>query len=168
DTMTTFNQVALGPHEQLATFAAGEFWRAKDLIKVAGVLEAVVGYTDGKTLNPTHDEVSSGKTGHAFAVQIKFDENTVSYKKLVEAFFMTHDATDKKDTESPRRSGIYYHSDEQLNIAEAVKRDEAEKRFMMELEVQHGPAEIWTEIKYAKRFYHAQDKYQRNATANEQ
>ncbi|KDO19205.1 peptide-methionine (S)-S-oxide reductase [Saprolegnia parasitica CBS 223.65] len=154
--MTKTIEVALEPHEQLATFAAGCFWSVQlHFQRLDGVIDSHVGYINGKTVNPTYREVCSGESGHAEAVQLKFDENKISYKELVEKFFAIHNPTtlnrQKNDVGTQYRSGIYYHSDEQREIAEAIKRDEAD----------NFPSEIVTEIEPAGPFYHAEEYHQR-------
>jgi peptide-methionine (S)-S-oxide reductase len=109
-----------------ATFAAGCFWCAEEAFeKVPGVVSVVSGYTDGRTKNPTYEEVSSGRTGHAESVEVKFDPSKVSYEKLLDVFWVNHDPTytDRQfcDHGSQYRPGIYWHDDEQRRLAEASK-----------------------------------------------
>src|SRR3982751_1243626 len=109
-----------------ATFAAGCFWCAEEAFeKVPGVVEAVSGYTGGKVKNPTYEQVSSGRTGHAEAVEVTFDPAKVSYDKLLDVFWVNHDPTVKDrqfcDSGSQYRPGIFYLSDAQKKAAEASK-----------------------------------------------
>ena len=77
-----------------ATFAAGCFWCAEEAFeKVPGVVSVTSGYTDGKTRNPSYEMVSSGTTGHAEAIEVKFDPVKVSYEKLLDVFWVNHDPT---------------------------------------------------------------------------
>lgn len=77
-----------------ATFAAGCFWCSEEAFeKVPGVVSAVSGYIDGKARNPSYEQVSSGRTGHTEAVEVKFDPAKVSYEKLLDVFWVNHDPT---------------------------------------------------------------------------
>ncbi|OQR96043.1 hypothetical protein ACHHYP_17197 [Achlya hypogyna] len=154
--MTKTVEIALEPHEQLATFAAGCFWSVQlNFQRLEGVVDTHVGYINGKTVNPTYREVCNGDSGHAEAVQIKFDENKITYDALVRKFFEIHNPTtlnrQKNDVGTQYRSGIYYHSDEQRDIAEAIKLSEAD----------NFDSEIVTEIEPAGPFYHAEEYHQK-------
>lgn len=109
-----------------ATFANGCFWCTEAVFKrLKGVAGVVSGYTGGDTENPSYDEVSSGKTGHAEAIQVTFDPDVIPYEKLVEVFFATHDPTTLNrqgaDIGTQYRSAIFYHSPEQQQTAEKIK-----------------------------------------------
>ena len=79
---------------QLATFGAGCFWGVElDFRVVAGVIDALVGYEGGSTLNPTYHDVCTGDTGHAEVIQVVFDPELVSYDHLLDVFFQLHDPT---------------------------------------------------------------------------
>ena len=140
-----------------ATFAAGCFWCVEAVFQdVRGVERVVSGYTGGKKTNPTYEEVSSGTTGHAEALQIAFDPKVVSYKDLLEIFWHTHDPTTLNrqgpDTGTQYRSAIFYHSEEQRQAAEETKRAiDAEGVW---------PLPIVTEIVPFSVFYKAEDYHQ--------
>ena len=140
-----------------ATFAAGCFWCVEAVFQdVRGVERVVSGYTGGKKTNPTYEEVSSGTTGHAEALQIAFDPKVVSYKDLLEIFWHTHDPTTLNrqgpDTGTQYRSAIFYHSEEQRQAAEETKRAiDAEGVW---------PLPIVTEIVPLTVFYKAEDYHQ--------
>ena len=109
-----------------ATFAAGCFWCSEEAFeKVPGVVSAVSGYIDGKTKNPSYEQVSSGLTGHTEAVEVKFDPSKVGYEKLLEVFWVNHDPTyvDRQfcDHGSQYRPSIFFHDDEQKRLADASK-----------------------------------------------
>ena len=77
-----------------ATFAAGCFWGVEELFRqVKGVKDALVGYTGGTVKNPTYQDVCSGKTGHAEAIQIEYDPSEVSYEDLLKIFWNNHNPT---------------------------------------------------------------------------
>ena len=112
---------------QHATFAAGCFWGVEDiLMKIPGITNSEVGYTNGQTENPTYEDVCGKGTGHAEAVKLTFDPDVVSYDALLEAFWGLHDPTQMNrqgpDVGSQYRSGIYTHSEEQRVQAEASKK----------------------------------------------
>jgi peptide-methionine (S)-S-oxide reductase len=140
-----------------ATFAAGCFWCAEEAFeKVPGVIQAVSGYTGGKVKNPSYEQVSSGRTGHAEAVQVTFDPSKVSYDKLLDTFWLNHDPTVTNrqfcDAGSQYRPEIFYHSEEQKRLAEASKAKwEKEKPFRQPL---------LTPITAAGEFYPAEDYHQ--------
>ena len=87
-----------------------------------GVGSTAVGYMNGQTLNPTYEQVCSGATGHAEAIQMLFDPSVVSYAELVDKHLATHNPTQLNaqgyDVGTQYRSGIYFHSDEQRRVAE--------------------------------------------------
>ena len=110
-----------------ATLAGGCFWCVEsDLEKIDGVVEVVSGYSGGETDNPTYEEVSSGKTGHAEAVQVLFDPEKVSYRELLDVFWRHIDPTDSGgqfvDRGNQYRSAIFYHDEEQRREAEASRK----------------------------------------------
>ena len=109
-----------------AVFAGGCFWCVEaDFDKVDGVLSTTSGYTGGHVPNPTYEQVSNKRTGHAEVVEIVYDPSRVSYGKLVEHFWRTIDPTTRDrqfcDAGSPYRSAIYAQDAEQLRIAQASK-----------------------------------------------
>ena len=140
---------------ETATFAGGCFWCTEAVfLPVRGVEAVVSGYTDGLTVDPGYREVCSGTTGHAEAVQIRFDPDVVSYAMLLDIFFATHDPTQLNrqgaDMGTQYRSAVYYHSEEQHREAEAaVGRAQA---------VWDDP--IVTQIRPATVFYKAEDYHQ--------
>lgn len=152
---------------ELATFAGGCFWCFEAIFKrLKGVDEAISGYSGGRVDNPNYEEVSGGDTGHAEAVQVKFDPKIISYKQLVEIFFRLHDPTTLNqqgaDIGEQYRSVIFYHSEEQKKIAEEVM-EQTEKDKMYD-----DP--IVTEIIPFTKFYTAedyhQDYYEQNRNSN--
>ena len=138
-----------------AIFAAGCFWCIeKDMEKLDGVVEAVSGYTGGRTENPTYQDVSTGTTGHREAIQVTFDPSKVSYSDLLDVFWKNHDPFDNRgqfcDVGFQYTAAIYYLNDKQKKLAEESKA-EAEKTLGQE---------ILTEIEPAATFYDAEDYHQ--------
>ena len=108
---------------EVAILAGGCFWCLEAVFKeIAGVEKVVSGYTGGITVNPTYEQVCTGKTGHAEAVQVSFDPSRISYREILEIFFSIHDpATLNRqggDVGTQYRSVIFYNSEQQKTIAE--------------------------------------------------
>lgn len=142
-----------------ATFAAGCFWGVEDAFRrTPGVIEAVSGYTGGHGANPSYEQVCTGTTGHAESVEVTFDPAQTTYEKLARRFFEIHDPTELNrqgpDVGEQYRSVIFYHSPEQKEIAERVKR---------ELAPRYLPKTIATSIEPAKEFWRAEEYHQRYA-----
>jgi peptide-methionine (S)-S-oxide reductase len=112
---------------ETATFAAGCFWGVEETFRnIPGVIEAVSGYTGGRTANPTYHEVCSGTTGHAEAVQVTFDPAIVRYEDLLDVFWKSHNPTlvnrQGPDIGDQYRSAIFTHSPVQEAKARASKQ----------------------------------------------
>jgi peptide-methionine (S)-S-oxide reductase len=139
-----------------ATFAAGCFWGVEAAFRqVPGVIDAVSGYTGGRTQNPTYQDVCSDRTGHAEAVEVTFDPSKVSYEQLLDVFWKIHDPTQVNrqgpDHGSQYRTAIFTHSPEQAaQAADSLKREQEK----------YGKA-IATAIEPAPVFYRAEDYHQR-------
>jgi len=111
---------------ETATFAGGCFWCTEsDFEKLEGVISVISGFSGGKEKNPTYEEVSSGKTSHLEAVQIRYDADTITYKELLGVFWKHIDPTDPGgqfvDRGTQYRSAVFYHSEVQQQIAEESK-----------------------------------------------
>jgi peptide-methionine (S)-S-oxide reductase len=146
------------PNAQIATFAAGCFWGVEETFRtVPGVLSTRVGYTQGNLVDPTYEQVCTGRTDHAEALEVTFDPAKVTYQQLLELFFENHDPTTLNrqgpDVGTQYRSGVYFHSDEQKRLAEA----ELEKRQASG----DYPKPIVTEVLPAAPFYAAEDYHQK-------
>lgn len=140
-----------------ATFAGGCFWCMEPPFdQLQGVEATITGYTGGKTANPTYQEVSTGKTGHAEAIQILFDPEIISYAELLEVFWTNIDPTTKNrqfaDRGSQYRTAIFYHDEEQKELAIKSKQKlESSGKF---------DSPIVTEIVPAGEFYRAEEYHQ--------
>jgi len=143
--------------------AGGCFWCVEsDYEKVDGVIEAVSGYINGTTANPTYEQVASKKTGHYEAVKISFDDEKVSMQTLVDYFWKTIDPTDASgqfcDKGSPYLTGLFYQNEEQKKIFEAslasVKQSKPFK------------AKIVTPVLEAQQFYVAEGYHQNYYSRN--
>ena len=149
----------MSPHakSEVATLAGGCFWGVEDILrKLPGVIETQVGYTGGQTQNPRYEQVKTGETGHAEAIQINFDPSKISYEALLEYFFRLHDPTTANrqgnDVGSQFRSAIFYH-DEKQKLAAEKKKHEAQ-------ESGRWKKSVVTEIVPASKFYDAEEYHQ--------
>lgn len=118
---------------ELATFGAGCFWCVEAIYqRVSGVMDIESGYAGGHVINPTYKQVTTGRTGHAEVVRITFRPDIISFEELLEVFWHTHDPTTLNrqgaDVGTQYRSAIFYHNEEQKQIAEASlkKTDESD------------------------------------------
>lgn len=111
-----------------AMFGAGCFWGVQDAFeKLDGVEETQVGYSGGKTDNPTYRQVCSGDTGHVEVVRVVFDESRISYGELLACFFEIHDPTTLNrqgpDVGDQYRSVIFYYEEKQKELAQAARKE---------------------------------------------
>jgi peptide-methionine (S)-S-oxide reductase len=144
-----------------AIFAGGCFWCTEaDFDKVPGVISTTSGYLNGRTPNPTYEQISRGGTGHAEAVEVVFDPAKVSYEKLLDVFWHSIDPLAKNyqfcDHGDQYRSAIFYRGDAQRELAEASKAA-VQARFK---------EPVQTEIAAAGTFYKAEDYHQDYHTKN--
>ena len=154
---TVESSVAAAPGKEVATLAGGCFWCTEAIFKeLRGVEKVESGYTGGKVANPTYKQVTTGTTGHAEAIQITFDPKQISYKELLEVFFVTHDPTTLNqqgaDIGTQYRSAIFYHTPAQKETAEEVV-----KQFTTD-QVYKSP--IVTQLEAFKKFYVAEEYHQ--------
>ena len=141
----------------IATLAGGCFWCLEAVFDdLKGVESVESGYMGGKTANPSYEEVCSGETGHAEVVQIGFDPKVVSFKEILEVFFVIHDPTtlnrQGNDSGTQYRSAVFYHSTEQKAAAEQVIAN------LGAAKIYDDP--IVTEVAPASKFYVAEDYHQ--------
>jgi peptide-methionine (S)-S-oxide reductase len=140
-----------------ATFAGGCFWCMEPPFdKLDGVISTTSGYTGGQVKDPSYQQVSAGRTGHAESVEVLYDPKKVSYEKLLEVFWHNIDPTAKDqqfcDVGSQYRSAIFYHNQEQKRQAE-TSRAQLEK-------IKPFKGAIVTEITAASTFYAAEEYHQ--------
>ena len=140
-----------------AIFAAGCFWGVEHTFRNAdGVTATAVGYTAGDTENPSYEDVCTGKTGHAEAVQVMFDEDKVSYEELLEVFWQCHDSRQLNrqgpDVGTQYRSAIFY--------CDAAQKETAENAKAALQESGRVDGVVVTEISPAAPFYMAEDYHQ--------
>lgn len=143
--------------EAIATFGGGCFWCTEAIFqRVEGVHKVVSGYAGGKVKNPTYREICSGLTGHAEVIQIHYDASVVNYESLLEIFWKTHDPTtlnrQGNDVGTQYRSVVFYHDDQQKELAEHYKQK------LDAAGIYADP--IVTEISPAPTFYAAEDYHQ--------
>lgn len=149
--------VSIPANAKLATFGSGCFWCTEAIFQnVDGVLKVESGYAGGKVKKPTYKEVCSGLTGHAEVVQLTYDPNEITYDELLEIFWKTHDPTTLNrqgaDVGTQYRSVIFYHDDEQKQLANLYKE---------KLDKSGAFADpIVTEISPSPEFYKAEDYHQ--------
>jgi len=142
---------------ETVTLAGGCFWCLEAVYdEVKGVISVESGYANGNVKNPTYRQVCNGDTGHAEVVQIKFDPSIITFRDLLNIFFVIHDPTTLNrqgaDVGTQYRSGIYYHTPEQKEVAEQTIRElEAQKIW---------GSSIVTEVEPIKDFYIAEDYHQ--------
>lgn len=148
-----------------ATFAAGCFWGVESLFRqVNGVTSTVVGYTGGTKENPTYEQVCSGRTGHAEAIQIEYDPKIISYGELLMIFWNNHDPTTLNqqgpDIGNQYRSAVFFHNSQQELLAKETKEK------LQPASIKQFGKKIVTEIVPASTFYPAEDYHQRYLEKN--
>ena len=141
-----------------ATFAAGCFWCVEpSFSKIKGVTSTMVGYTGGRLENPTYEDVCTGQTGHAEAIQVEYEPSVASYDEILEVFWSSHDPTTLNrqgpDVGEQYRSAIFFHSAEQEAAARASK-ERLQNSGMYE-------KNVVTQIVPASQFYKAEEYHQK-------
>lgn len=146
-----------------ATLAGGCFWCTEAVFdRLKGVESVLPGYTGGQKANPTYEEVCTGRTGHAEAVQVNFDPDQISYDDLLHIFFKLHDPTTLNrqggDVGTQYRSAVYYHDEAQKEAAERIIAEvDASGEYRDPVVTEVSPAGEY----YAAEDYHL-DFYERN------
>jgi peptide-methionine (S)-S-oxide reductase len=153
----------LKPGMEEITLGAGCFWCVEAVFQgLNGVDTVISGYSNGAVKNPSYKEVCTGKTGHAEVARIVYNPEVVSFKEILEVFWQTHDPTtlnrQGNDVGTQYRSGIYYHNNEQKQIAEEYKQKLDESGAF--------PNPIVTEIMPLDNYYVAEDYHQNYYKSN--
>ena len=148
---------------ETATFAGGCFWCTEAVfLELNGVKTVKSGYIGGTVANPTYEQVSSGSTGHAEAIQIEFDPKKITFGELMEIFFATHDPTTLNrqgaDVGTQYRSEIFYHNDAQKQLA-------TDYIALLDKENTYGK-KVVTKVSPAPKFYVAEDYHQNYYSQN--
>ena len=146
---------------ELATFGAGCFWGVEEEFrKLHGVISTKVGYLGGNKDNPSYEEICSDETGHAEVVEVTFDREKINYEQLLNLFWNIHNPTQLNrqgvDIGTQYRSAIFYHSEEQKEIA-VLSKNKLEK-------INKYSRPIVTEISQVKTFWEAEDYHQQYLT----
>ncbi len=146
---------------QKCTLALGCFWKPEENFKnKPGILETEVGYAGGSSEKTTYEEVCTGSTGHAEVVRLTFDENVISFKKILELFFKMHDPTQKDmqypDVGTQYRSEIFYESEKQKKEASEILNE-----FNKKLD-----GKIQTNISAIKNYCKAEEYHQKYIEKN--
>lgn len=143
-----------------ATFAAGCFWGVEAKFKkLNGVISTQVGYTGGHMENPTYEDVCSDLTGHAEAVEIEYNPEIISYNQLLDVFWTIHNPTTLNrqafDVGSQYRSAIFYHNEEQKQLAETSKENlNKSGKFDKQIVTEITPAtKFWKAEEYHQNYY---------------
>jgi peptide-methionine (S)-S-oxide reductase len=148
----------MNDNTEIATLANGCFWCSEAIFKrLKGVESVLPGYAGGTVKNPSYDEVCMENTGHAESIQVKFDPKILSFEKILNIFWHTHNPTtlnrQGNDIGTQYRSAIFFHDDKQKEIAEKSKKDLEQSGLYKD--------RIVTEITPFKNFYIAED-YHKN------
>jgi len=145
--------------QEIATFGAGCFWGIEAAFRrVPGVLDAAVGYSGGRTENPSYQDVCTDTTGHAEVVQVTFDPEKLSYDQLLDVFWTIHDPTQVNrqgpDYGKQYRTAIFFHSPEQEAAAKKSKQAlEASGKMRRPIATEITPAApFWRAEEYHQRY----------------
>ena len=146
---------------QKCTLALGCFWKPEENFKnKPGIIETEVGYAGGKNTNVSYEEVCTGNSGHAEVVRLSFDENKISFRKILDLFFKMHDATQKDmqypDVGTQYRSEIFYETDKQKREASEILNE-----FNKKLD-----GKIQTNISKIKNYCKAEEYHQKYIEKN--
>ena len=141
-----------------AILASGCFWCTETIFdNVNGVLSVVPGYIGGSIENPTYEQVCSGNTGHAEAVKIEYNLNIISFEKLLEIFFKTHDPTtlnrQGNDVGTQYRSSIFYKNESELNISKSMIKKLNDSNLF--------PNKIVTSLEKETKFFEAEEYHKK-------
>ena len=148
---------------EVAVLGGGCFWCLEAVyLEMRGILHVESGYTGGAIENPTYQQISTGTTDHAEVVQVAFDPKVISYREVLEIFFVVHDPTTLNrqghDVGTQYRSAIFYQSPQQKQIAETLIADFNAKKIW--------DRPIVTQVAALEKFYRAEDYHQGYFRAN--
>lgn len=143
--------------KEIATLGGGCFWCLEPLYAdLQGVEDVVVGYSGGSVVDPSYEQVCTGRTGHAEVVQVTYNPDIISYREILEVFFSIHDPTTPNrqgaDVGSQYRSVIFYHDNEQRQTAEQLIKQ------LQKEDIWTKP--IVTQVSPFKEFYRAEEYHQ--------
>ena len=160
-TAILFSVLSVQAQREVAYFASGCFWCVEAIFEtVEGVIDAESGYCGGTVTNPTYSQICSGSTGHAEAVKVTFRSDRVTYEKLLQVFFNSHDPSTLNqqgpDKGTQYRSAIFFKEDTQRDLA---------RQFILNLKRQEHFADITTTIEKMIKFYPA-EKYHQDFVKN--
>ena len=160
-TALLFSVFSLQAQREVAYFASGCFWCVEAIFEtVEGVIDAESGYCGGTVINPTYSQICSGSTGHAETVKVTFRSDRVTYEKLLEVFFNSHDPStlnqEGPDKGTQYRSAIFFKEDSQRDLA---------RQFILNLKRQKQFEDITTTIEKMIKFYPA-EKYHQDFVKN--
>jgi peptide-methionine (S)-S-oxide reductase len=149
-----FGEATSPRKQEVAVLGGGCFWCTEAVFsQISGVEKVEPGYSGGKLENPTYEQVSTGRTGHAEVVQVTFDPDVISYREILEIFFSTHDPTTLNrqgpDAGTQYPSVIFYRNDQQKTLAEQLMKE------LSEANAWDRP--IVTQLEPLKVFYPAED-----------
>ncbi|MDU0353177.1 peptide-methionine (S)-S-oxide reductase MsrA [Paraglaciecola aquimarina] len=142
---------------ETVTLAGGCFWCIESAFNsVNGVVSAYSGYANGHLDNPTYEQVCAGNTGHAEVVQVNFDPAQISFREVLEIFFALHNPTELNrqgnDVGTQYRSGIYYHNEQQKEIAQQLLTEISDEQIW--------PDPLVTELLAVSNYSQAEDYHQ--------
>ena len=157
ETYFTDSSNKINTEREVATLGAGCFWGVQAILsKIKGVIKTTSGYCGGDLIDPTYEQICTGKTGHAEVVQVEFDPSIITYVELLKLFFRLHDPTTLNsqgyDIGTQYRSVIFYHSENQLTLAkELIEKLTREHKYK---------SPIVTKLDAFETFYSAEDYHQ--------
>jgi peptide-methionine (S)-S-oxide reductase len=151
------NDMSDPPKFEVATLGGGCFWCTQAVLSaLRGVMRVTCGYSGGRTVDPTYEQVCAGTTGHAEVVEMEFDPSVIPYEDVLQIFFQTHDPTtlnrQGNDIGTQYRSVIFYHNDQQQQTARATI-DQLNESGMFS-------GQIVTGLEPAAAFFPAEDYHQ--------
>ena len=158
--LNKMQHMTVGDHFAKATFSGGCFWCLQPpFVNLAGVVATVVGYTGGRKTNPSHEDVTAGRTGHALAVQVLYEPRRMPYSQLLDVFWHNVDPTVPNRQfcaiGAQYRAAIFYHDETQKHLAEASKQAlAASQRFAERIATKISPLEVFYQAEACHQHYY--------------